>query len=326
LTTAYIFAFLHYYNPFDEPRSLRLVPTQQAPVPDHLNYSQWIEDPELQHETCCHYFDALLCCTNEYNGTEPKALRFVGAAPFDAAQFFATLGGRHIAMIGDSIMRQTTSALVCALEKVKTPLTVGKPTSFKASKLYDFAATYEDGTKISRASMTRFDFKLLHSVMHDADILMLNIGAWYNPPQRQQYGRDMSALGDALRSFNRRPGKRGILVDTVPQHFPTQRGSGAFSDRIDGKRCVPVDPGDYSHTGADWHTQVVRRVSHENGLQVVEVLDIFVPRWDAHLESRPKTATSGSGNLDCTHYCHRDSVWEPLLSRIGASIRIADGG
>ena len=31
----------------------------------------------------------------------------------------------------------------------------------------------------NRASMTRFDFKLLHSVMHDADILMLNIGAWY---------------------------------------------------------------------------------------------------------------------------------------------------
>ena len=68
---------------------------------------------------------------------------------------------------------------------------------------------------------------------------------------------------------------RGCAAPTrrllVPQHFPTQRGSGAFSDRIDGKRCVPVDPGDYSHTGADWHTQVVRRVSHENGLQVVEV-------------------------------------------------------
>eukprot|EP00667_Euglena_gracilis_P016114 EG_transcript_16813 len=294
------------------------------PAPDPLNYSQWLPAPELEHEGCCKHMDPLLCCTAPYNGTAPRALRFGGEPALDPARLAAVLHGKHVLLLGDSVMRQTMSALLCALDSVQTPLLAGRPKASKGGVQYDFQATYGDGTVLSRVSMTRFQPGLLHAALARADTAVVNIGAWYNRPQRRGYERDVWALAGALTFFHRRPGRLALLLDTVPQHFPTERGSGTFSDRQEGVRCVPVDPATYAALGADWHSQAMRQAAAQRGLPFVEVADLFLPRWDAHLERRPKTPTSGSGALDCTHYCHRDSLWHPLLARLTAALTPLD--
>lgn len=295
-----------------------------APAPhrphDALNYSLWQEDATLATEGCCTHLNPLLCCTAPYNGTRPRPLRFTGAPPLDVPALWQRLRGRRVVLVGDSLMRQTLSALLCALTAFQTPLMAGPPPRSARGPQYDFEAAYGDGTLLRRLSMNRYTAKVLRSVLAKADVAVVNVGAWYNPPDRPQYERDARDMGRALAAHHRRRDRAVVLLDTVPQHFPTASGSGAFSDRVDGAACVPVSPRLFRTLGADWHTQALRSVASLHGLPFVEVLDVFLPRWDAHLERRPKTPTSGSGRLDCTHYCQQDSLWHPILARIAAAI------
>jgi len=254
-------------------------------------------------------------------------MRFLGDTSLDAPRLMGALKGKKVLFVGDSIMRQIISSLVCALEREGIrPSAVEKPAVQPWGSAHrlpeddnmDFSAAYAGGTRLERVSMRKYLNATFTAVLGYADVLLVNLGAWYRRGQRLQFQDDVIAVVEALAAFAAHPGKAAALLDTLPQHFITHRGSGDFYEKVNTSGCTSVDPERYFRSGGDWHSRIARKAAKKAAVPFVEVVDLFLPRGDAHIELRPKSNAQGKmvRKLDCSHWCQRDSLWAPLLARL----------
>jgi len=72
----------------------------------------------------------------------------------------------------------------------------------------------------------------------------------------------------------------------------------------------------YFRSGGDWHSRIARKAAKKAAVPFVEVVDLFLPRGDAHIELRPKSKGKMVRKLDRCHWCQRDSLRAPLLARL----------
>ena len=139
-----------------------------------FNFSQWVEDPSIDQEPCCNFLQSLAtplnplryrfgvdyqsCCSEAtYNGSRVRPLRFVGGSPFDGKRFLKAMRAKRVVFVGDSLMRQTVTAMVCAIERTGTPpKRAVKPekqpwdTTLPDDDQLDFSAEYDDDTRVER--------------------------------------------------------------------------------------------------------------------------------------------------------------------------------
>eukprot|EP00667_Euglena_gracilis_P011994 EG_transcript_12283 len=309
----------------------------------HLNFSQWVVDPTVASEPCCHFIQALKtsapalryrygveyqsCCQDAYDGTPFAPLRYTGGPKFDGRRFLKAFKGKRVLFVGDSLMRQSITALICALERNGlAPKKVDKPAKqpwgegvqLPEEDNMDFSAEYDGATRLERVSMRKFVNLTFGAVLGYADVIIVNLGAWYRRGQRLKFQDDVTTLVQGLAQFNSRPAKVALLVDTLPQHFITHRGSGDFYEKSNTSGCTAVSPERYLRSGGDWHSKIARKVAKKHAVPFVEVVDIFLPRGDAHMELRLKSNAQGKmmRKLDCSHWCQRNSLWAPLMARL----------
>eukprot|EP00996_Jenningsia_fusiforme_P005196 NODE_6116_length_604_cov_14.198198_g5710_i0.p2 GENE.NODE_6116_length_604_cov_14.198198_g5710_i0~~NODE_6116_length_604_cov_14.198198_g5710_i0.p2 ORF type:complete len:159 (-),score=17.65 NODE_6116_length_604_cov_14.198198_g5710_i0:127-546(-) len=111
----------------------------------------------------------------------------------------------------------------------------------------------------------------------------------------------------------------------MPMHFPSKgaRATGTFEDRLSSSsRCIALDSAWSAESTGDWKGRFIRRLTRQAGVPLVELVDLLLPRWDAHLEMRRKFTSAGPAplKLDCTHWCMRGSLWDPILGRMVQSL------
>ena len=114
--------------------------------------------------------------------------------------------------------------------------------------------------------MRKSSTETLTAVLGYADVVILNIGAWYRRTQRQHYEQALVEAAEALKEFSAKPGKIGIIVDTFPMHFVTKRGSGDYFERTSYSQCTDVSPESYFGSGGDWRSRLIRRVAKRHGM------------------------------------------------------------
>lgn len=117
-------------------------------------------------------------------------------------------------------------------------------------------------------------------------------------------------------------GGRGLLLETLPAHFPTP--SGDFTDprakstgrtkKTYGYACKPYR----DEAGANWQNTELRKAADKYGVQVVRYAQVLAKRHDAHVGFRRNT-----GRKDCLHWCFAEELFSPLLSAILGGVQRA---
>merc|ERR1712060_69908 len=111
--------------------------------------------------------------------------------------------------------------------------------------------------------------------------------------------------------------------ETLPQHFPNNRGSGlyrgrpgseAFNKMCSQRDCVPVT----NRTLANWRNEYFENwlmaeasPEHVRGLRVIRVFDVFLERHDLHINQ-----------CDCTHFLYSPFTWQHFWASIVAELAI----
>jgi hypothetical protein len=180
-------------------------------------------------------------CGNK-GGSPYAAKRFVPAAGlsdasaadpnlgFDADAFMGAMAGRHLVMLGDSLLRQLTKALACALHRAGHT-----PANVTLSEKEEVALTYANGFTLSRwalLSLSPYMVRHVEEMLAQGDVVIAGLGRHYKHTDARGsdgYRGDVVKLVRALKAAA--PG-RAMLLETLPAHFPTF--SGDFFDPRQG--------------------------------------------------------------------------------------------
>lgn len=146
-------------------------------------------------------------------------------------------------------------------------------------------------------------------------IVVANYGVHWHGRQTSRagtYARHITRLLDVLTNYSMQrrlqTGRRPLVVlrETLPQHFQTAWGDGAWDGPEQTGDCGPIKNRKPNAGPRTFNLLAERAVRmHPHGVHV-ELLkgefDAMLPRHDAHHQSG-----------DCTHFCYAPLLWEPAL-------------
>jgi len=236
------------------------------------------------------------------------------------AALMDALAGRHLLMLGDSVMRQVGMALMCAWRRAGIV-----PTSATFATEGDVSVTYPNGLVLSRWTMQLVDtwyHEHLEEVLAGADVVMANIGRHYSFLKgKKHYNSSMEVLAG---SISKVMGGRSLLLETLPAHFP--KPSGDFTD----PRSSTARPASRSRRsayackmysdeeGANWQNAELSHWATVYNVTVVKYAHVMASRFDGHVGTRRNT-----GRMDCLHWCYAEELFDPLLSALSTATTAA---
>ena len=62
------------------------------------------------------------------------------------------------------------------------------------------------------------------TLFSEYDLVLVNYGAWYHLPDREELIRDLDDIMGAIAVMNKEPGRAGAFISMTPMHFPTVDG------------------------------------------------------------------------------------------------------
>ena len=274
---------------------------------------------------------------------------------FDADAFMEAMRGRHLVMLGDSLLRQLTKALACALHRAGHT-----PTNVTLSEKEEIQIAYDNGFVLSRwalLSLSDYMKRHLEEMLAQGDVIIAGLGRHYkhtDPRGNDGYRGDVVKLVASLKSAA--PG-RGMLLETLPAHFPTFSGDffdprqGAAwktKDKMNnfvcqahgdgggtrgvkrGGRRVGASKGDSGLVeGEGWRNEALHAVANPEGVPVIRLHRHLVDRSDAHQGWRGFGNIVRKWGIDCVHWCWSEALMAPsvavLQQAVLASVRCTKG-
>ena len=135
------------------------------------------------------------------------------------------------------------------------------------------------------------------------DIMVVNIGTWYDPGNPAEYQQDVERLAEAMQRLRSQLPRQLLWADTPPQHFQYEKGYGwhdvPFGHRGIHDHCVFVN--DEEHRQGGWSNLIARPIMAGIPVAILNSWNISTALWEWHV-----------GMMDCTHFCH-PSVYEIWL-------------
>lgn len=256
--------------------------------------------------------------------------------------FLQTSRGRSILFVGDSITLQMYSGIAMEMKahSIHYKQVSVKPAfsqchifvphynvTLKLLYFYDLEDPHETKkTESGPGSPFFLSQATLSSQLQQTDIVMANIGL-HHWPQPSYQARQMKRIQELV---EQEQDKRAVTITnnlcliwrrTLPQHFPTNKGTGHYGDRWKNWTkvskqigCQPL-PNEWNHP-SDGAMESVRNNSTKISKQ--PMLDFTTILHNAsHYHSR-----RGSGG-DCSHYCYSPLLWGPMLHLTAEVIRQA---
>jgi hypothetical protein len=260
---------------------------------------------------------------------------------------FASLAGKTILLLGDSVMLQTRSAASWALpsltERGAPPLSTFFTTSWWNSVprrcalplsgplAFGFAHT----TLLScRTNLVSGLAELLDQLVHPSrvDVVAFNSGVWYNlgmhfaskeqeqaarnatsgwkPLGREQYETDLGLLHNQLVAYRAAHGlvPRILWVETAPSHFVGGTFSNISQHQTD---CAQFTPSDYNTS--NWRNELSEAALSSlppGTVTFVRHASHLAPMYMSHPHSQATGEPSKKISVDCTHWC--DPGFAPL--------------
>jgi hypothetical protein len=304
-------------------------------------------------------------CGNK-GGSPYAAKRFVPAAGlsdasaadpnlgFDADAFMGAMAGRHLVMLGDSLLRQLTKALACALHRAGHT-----PANVTLSEKEEVALTYANGFTLSRwalLSLSPYMVRHVEEMLAQGDVVIAGLGRHYKHTDARGsdgYRGDVVKLVRALKAAA--PG-RAMLLETLPAHFPTF--SGDFFDPRQGAAWKAKDKmnnfvcqahgdggrgggkgggkkgggggGSVSKRGGGgggaagsgvvlvegegWRNEALHGVANPEGVPVIRLHRHLVDRPDAHQGWRGFGDVVRKWGIDCVHWCWSRALMAPSVA------------
>ena len=237
------------------------------------------------------------------------------------------LEGRRIVLLGDSLMGQVGAALEIELlqgqaeadgawdapEYKRFDSTRSALSIAKACRLPVRAVQLPGGVRLGLFSvhlrpgmgdgMGAQWATVERALAGGADVVLANFGHhWHQGPHTKLYEAHVGRLAARLAAFRNGSGfRRAMLLETLPQHFPSRDGSGDYDAR------TAMGPCEARATGDDepgWRNEVLRRVAAAHGVPVV--------RAHAALASLHRLHRTG----ECTHWCYARDLFSPLVEGV----------
>lgn len=138
------------------------------------------------------------------------------------------------------------------------------------------------------------------------DVMVINVGTWYDPGSADLYAGDMQQLAHVMKQQRGHLPKQLIWADTAPQHFQYEKGYGwhdaPFGTRGGHEQCVHVDHEEHQQGG--WANIIARPLMASLPVAVLNTWSASSALWEFHV-----------GLKDCTHFCH-PSVYEVWLAML----------
>lgn len=138
------------------------------------------------------------------------------------------------------------------------------------------------------------------------DVMVINVGTWYDPGSADLYAGDMQQLADAIMQQRDHLPRQLIWADTPPQHFQYEKGYGwhdaPFGTRGPHEHCISVDGEEHRQGG--WANIIARPLMASLPVATLNIWNASSALWEFHV-----------GLKDCTHFCHPSvyEVWIPML-------------
>jgi len=236
---------------------------------------------------------------------------------FDADAFMAAMRGRHLVMLGDSLLRQLTKALACALHRGGHT-----PANVTLSEKEELQLSYDNGFVLSRwalLSLSPYMVRHVEEMLAQGDVVVAGLGRHYKHTDSRGsgvYRGDVVRLVAALKAAA--PG-RGMLLETLPAHFPTF--SGDFFDPRQGAAWKTKDKvnnfvcqahgdgagkgrrggsgGGVLVEGEGWRNEALHGVANPEGVPVIRLHRHLVDRPDAHQGWRGFGDVARKWGIDC---------------------------
>jgi len=252
---------------------------------------------------------------------------------FDGDAFMAAMAGRHLLMLGDSLLRQLTKALACALHRAGHA-----PANVTLSGKEEIMMTYANGFTLSRwalLSLSPYMVRHVEEMVAQGDVVVAGLGRHYKHTDGPvPYRADVVKLVAALKAAA--PG-RALLLETLPAHFPTFSGDffdprhGAAwrsKDRMNNYVCQAHGDGGKgagrggaaaaaaaaAREGEGWRNEALHGVAHPAGVPVLRLHCHLAARADAHQGWRGFGNIVRKWGIDCVHFCWSRALFAPSVA------------
>ncbi len=139
------------------------------------------------------------------------------------------------------------------------------------------------------------------------DIMVVNVGTWYDPGNPGPYRDDVQGLAEWMQRLRVQLPRKLMWADTPPQHFQWEMGyawKSGFHGIHDGD-CVFVDHEEHRQGG--WDNIISRPIMQAIPIAVLNTFNITTDLWQWHV-----------GKKDCTHFCHPSTyeIWLVILQEM----------
>ena len=173
----------------------------------------------------------------------------------------------------------------------------------------------------------------MEEMLAQGDVVIAGLGRHYkHTDPRDVYRADVVRLVAALKSA---ANGRGILLETLPAHFPTVSGdffdprqapAWKAKDKMNNYVCQAHGGGGggkgggkgggagASVEGEGWRNEALHAVAHPAGIPVIRLHRHLVERWDAHQGWRGFGNIVRKWGIDCVHFCWSQALMAPSVS------------
>ncbi|KAK9825999.1 hypothetical protein WJX74_003991 [Apatococcus lobatus] len=215
-------------------------------------------------------------------------------------QLYKSITGRSLWLVGDSQMRHFYTSIECFLAPF-TP-SIGRSMPFRGNDTLN--AMMRRGTDFNiwrdntKCMFLQNHTRICHlrkvyspNIIEDVfpaliqgapdlqqDVMVINVGTWYDPGSPDLYAKDLQLLADAIQQLRDQLPRQLIWADTPPQHFQYEKGYGwhdaPFGSRGVHEHCVFID--NKEHRQGGWANIIARTVMSELPVAVLNTWKVYM--------------------------------------------------
>ena len=289
------------------------------------------------------------CATLQLDSSWPTWDPWIARSPHwtSARQLLHThLRGKHLMLVGDSVMRQSFNGLLCEVARQRVTLSEGggdRVRQWRAryearqesqgwlapSRIWHVGST--DPIRALKGWGTPNAYDTAGMLEAGAGgVVVVNYGLHYGT-KVELYKEDMGRLFASLGEFN--GARRGLAIfrETCAQAFYRSGSYTRGAEKVT-TQCAPTGAHEAAHNTVVSLNEVVRQLGLVHGVPILGFYNLTLPRWNMRHEKLcqvPAMRTSadperecGGGactagcNTDCTHLCMTPTLWAAHFSEL----------
>lgn len=253
---------------------------------------------------------------------------FSRVRPAYFADVLALVPGARVALVGDSIMSQFHSGLVCSLAQTGDMLTAVKEpspiTGWRAGPEHAAPQPLQapHGVHLLFGSDRHYNADQIEQLLAASDIILINFGLHYGHDYANLYRRTMHAFISQVLPWARREDKLFVILPTSTQHFDTPHGDfEAWSRRLIAEtvwcnctRRVNLDPFPPNAVLASLLSEL--DPNHTIATLPIEELTLPLHDWHSAASQHGKMPPGTPFICDCTHFCYNPHMFELMYGML----------